>query len=236
VVMAPTDYTYLDYYQSTDHSHEPVAIGGFVPLTKVYGYEPIPSALTPAQAHHVLGAQCQLWTEYMPNGRHVEYMAFPRVCALAEVAWSLKSQRDFTDFSARLRPHLERLDALDVNYRPLDGPATAPISTWKSGQMSETFTAHSWPLTVKVGPGDYTVTFSYTDGSCRLDIKWVEFVQGDTVIARDEHPAHTGANSVGNVYTLHVNHALSGQKTVLRAMVRTDGGTDSAGEIRLAKG
>ena len=119
VVMAPYHYTYLDYYQSEDRAKEPLAIGGFLPLEKVYGYEPIPAALNAEQARHVLGAQCQLWTEYIPNPQHLEYMAFPRLCALAEVTWSPAARKDYADFNARLRTHLARLDVIGVNYRPL---------------------------------------------------------------------------------------------------------------------
>ena len=91
----------------------------FLPLEKVYGYEPIPAALNAEQARHVLGAQCQLWTEYIPNPQHLEYMAFPRLCALAEVTWSPAARKDYADFNARLRTHLARLDVIGVNYRPL---------------------------------------------------------------------------------------------------------------------
>jgi hexosaminidase len=120
VVMSPNTSTYLDYYQSEDRSKEPLAIGGFVPLEKVYAYEPIPSALTPDEARHVLGAQAQLWTEYMPHTRDVEYMAFPRLCALAEAVWTPGAAKDYIDFTQRLQTHLKRLSILDVNYRPLD--------------------------------------------------------------------------------------------------------------------
>ncbi|MBO0890130.1 MAG: beta-N-acetylhexosaminidase [Acidothermales bacterium] len=121
VVMTPTAYTYFDYYQSDD-PREPAAIGGHLPLAHAYAYEPVPSALNEEEAAHVLGSQCQLWTEYMPDPRHVEYMAFPRACAFAEALWSPRERRSFDGFSARLASHLARLDALDVNYRPLDGP------------------------------------------------------------------------------------------------------------------
>jgi len=120
VVMAPEPHMYLDHYQSKDPG-EPAAIGGFTPIEMVYGYEPIPKGLTPDEAKHVLGAQAQLWTEYMPNGRHVEYMAWPRLCALAEVVWSPKEARDFKRFQGRLIPHLDRLKVLDVNFRPYVG-------------------------------------------------------------------------------------------------------------------
>jgi hexosaminidase len=119
VVMAPQKPTYFDHYQSKD-PREPMAIGGHNPLADVYAYEPIPAALTAAEAAHVLGAQAQLWTEYMPDARHVEYMTWPRLCAMAEVLWSPREARDPADFQRRLREHLERLRALDVNFRPLD--------------------------------------------------------------------------------------------------------------------
>jgi hexosaminidase len=119
VVMAPNTYTYLDYYQSEDRAKEPLAIGGFLPLEKVYGYEPIPAALTAEQGAHVLGAQCQLWSEYIPTPKHLEYMTFPRLCALAEVVWSPAGRKDYAGFLERLKPHLARLDTIGVNYRPL---------------------------------------------------------------------------------------------------------------------
>jgi hexosaminidase len=117
--MAPGSHTYFDHYQSADTAAEPLAIGGFLPLDTVYAYEPIPAALTPEEARHVLGAQGQLWTEYIPDAKRAEYMAFPRACALAEVLWTPREQKDYADFLRRLAPHLERLAVLDVNYHPL---------------------------------------------------------------------------------------------------------------------
>jgi hexosaminidase len=119
VVMAPHQHTYLDGYQIENQEAEPLAIGGHLPLEKVYAYEPIPSDLTAEEAKHVMGGQGQLWTEYMKTPEHVEYMAYPRACALAEVLWSQKTERDFTEFQTRLKPHLRFLDLLQVNYRPL---------------------------------------------------------------------------------------------------------------------
>lgn len=118
VVMAPNSHTYFDYYQSRDRANEPLAIGGFLPIDTVYAFEPVPAELTSDQAKHILGAQAQLWTEYIPTPRHAEYMAYPRLTALSEVLWTSKQRRDFADFSRRLPAHLLRLDALDVNYRP----------------------------------------------------------------------------------------------------------------------
>ena len=119
VVMAPTSHTYFDYYQGPAES-EPLAIGGNLPLAKVYAYDPIPAAIAPDKAHHVLGVQGQLWGEYIATAEHLNYMAYPRAAALAEVAWSAQAGKDYERFLARLRHHTERLRVLGVNYRPLD--------------------------------------------------------------------------------------------------------------------
>ncbi|MEN6335167.1 MAG: beta-N-acetylhexosaminidase, partial [Phycisphaerales bacterium] len=119
VVMAPTSHTYFDYYQGPPAS-EPKAIGGDVPLAKVYAYEPVPAALTAEQAKHVLGGQAQLWGEYISTASHRQYMTYPRAAALAEVLWSRPQDRNYDGFLARLTEHLKRLKALGVNYRPLD--------------------------------------------------------------------------------------------------------------------
>ncbi len=119
VVMAPTSHTYLDYYQSKDES-EPLGIGGFLPIERVYEFEPVPEQLSKKEARHILGAQAQLWTEYIKTPEHLQYMAFPRGCAIAEVVWTPKERRGFEEFMKRLPAHLERLGAMGVNYRPLD--------------------------------------------------------------------------------------------------------------------
>jgi hexosaminidase len=125
VVMTPSSHVYFDYYQGPE-DEEPLAIGGFTPLDTVYAFEPVPEELDPRHAHHVLGAQANVWTEYMKTPDHVEYMALPRMAALAEVVWSPREARDAESFLARLEAHLARLDALDVRYRPLDGGGTPP--------------------------------------------------------------------------------------------------------------
>ena len=121
VVMAPTSNTYLDYYQSRNTEGEPLAIGGFLPIEAVYAFEPVPADLEPQFRSHILGAQAQLWTEYMPGPKQVEYMAFPRLTALAEVLWTRPERKDYRDFLHRLDAHLQRLSVLDVAFRPL-GP------------------------------------------------------------------------------------------------------------------
>jgi hexosaminidase len=120
VVMTPTSNTYFDYYQSQNTVSGPLAIGGFLPLDTVYAFEPVPASFDGAQAAHILGTQGQIWTEYQRTPKNVEYMVFPRLVALAEVAWTPRALKNFADFSARLAKHLTRLSILDVNYRKPD--------------------------------------------------------------------------------------------------------------------
>ena len=130
VVMVPNDFTYFDHYQGP-REREPHAIGGFTDIKEVYGYEPIPKVMNAQAARHVLGSQFQLWSEYFPHTRHVEYMAFPRACAMSEVLWSPKESRNYGGFMSRLPFHLDRLTALDVNFRKLD-PVQGGRSTEKN--------------------------------------------------------------------------------------------------------
>ncbi|UFH56112.1 beta-N-acetylhexosaminidase [Spirosoma sp. KNUC1025] len=116
VVMSPTTYCYLDYYQA-DPKTQPVEIGGFLPLEKVYSFNPsVTDSLTADQAKHVLGVQANVWSEYLPTTHYVEYMAYPRLIAIAETAWTPGEAKNFDDFKQRLEAHKKRLDYLNVNY------------------------------------------------------------------------------------------------------------------------
>lgn len=115
VVMTPGGYCYFDYYQG-DPVNEPLAIGGYTTVEKVYSYEPTPAVLDLSEVPYVLGAQGNVWTEYIADPKHVEYMVFPRICALAEVLWTDSSLRNFPDFRDRLVKHFNLLDKLDINY------------------------------------------------------------------------------------------------------------------------
>ena len=122
VVMCPEQYVYLDHRQSADPD-EPIPVGGVHTLEDVYGYEPVPAGLRGPAVAHVLGAQAQVWTEYLDSASRIDYAAFPRLAAFAEVVWSPADARDVADFRRRLTgEHLARLDALGVAYRPLAGP------------------------------------------------------------------------------------------------------------------
>jgi hexosaminidase len=115
-IMTPTDYCYLDYNQG-DPKREPLNIGGFLPLEKAYGYDPIPKELKGEEEKYILGGQANVWTEYISTPDYLEYMVFPRLLALSEVLWSPAESKDYPSFQRRLLYHFGRLDQQDVHYR-----------------------------------------------------------------------------------------------------------------------
>ncbi|MDH6110752.1 hexosaminidase [Kitasatospora sp. MAP12-15] len=125
VVMCPEQQVYLDHRQAVGPD-EPIPVGWVRTLEDVYRFEPVPASLDPVSAAHVIGAQANLWTEFTDDARDLDYRAFPRLAAFAEVAWSAlptdPAARDWPGFERRMRTHYARLDALGVEYRPPGGP------------------------------------------------------------------------------------------------------------------
>lgn len=115
VVMTPTSHCYFDYYQGKPEL-EPLAIGGYLPLEKVYAFEPVPAELNAEEGKFVIGVQANLWTEYVPTPEHADYMTFPRLCALSEVAWSPAEKKEFAGFAQRLNHHLNFLKANSIGF------------------------------------------------------------------------------------------------------------------------
>jgi hexosaminidase len=118
VVMSPTSHCYLDHYQAPQG--EPKAFGGLLTLETAYSFEPIPPEFDASQSRHVLGLQGNVWTEYMPDMRQVEYMTWPRAAALAEVGWTAVSRKKWADFQRRIATDLQRLRTRGATFRPLD--------------------------------------------------------------------------------------------------------------------
>jgi len=115
VVMTPGTPCYFDHYQGPQ-DQEPLAIGGYNPINKVYDFNPVPKELDAAAAKHILGGQANLWTEFVPNFKHAEYMTFPRIAAMAEALWSPKEVRNWDDFSRRIQSIMKRYDQMGINY------------------------------------------------------------------------------------------------------------------------
>lgn len=116
VIMTPNSYLYFDFYQGRNVSKEPLAIGGYIPVERVYMYSPVPSALTREEARHILGAQANLWTEYIDNFAHVQYMVLPRWAALAENQWRNPAVKDYDKFLQALEPLMTVYDNAGYNY------------------------------------------------------------------------------------------------------------------------
>jgi hexosaminidase len=121
VIMAPIQYTYF-WWNQGDPKTEPLSAGDYLPMEKVYGFEPVDSSLTPGEAKYIIGAHGTAWAEYLENEAKVEYMVFPRMSALAEVVWSPKQARNWKDFVARMPKQFKRYDERKINYAktPLD--------------------------------------------------------------------------------------------------------------------
>ena len=138
VIMTPGEYVYFDHAQL--QNDDSLTIGGYLPLDKVYQYEPVPHGLTDDQAKHIWGAQANVWSEYMSNPRKVEYMLFPRLSALSEVLWSPKEQRSWPDFEQRLQTQYKRYELWDANYYrnympPSDTLVRQKLALWQDSKF-----------------------------------------------------------------------------------------------------
>ena len=116
VIMSPTTFMYFDYYQTKDTENEPLAIGGYLPLEKVYSLEPVPEALNAHEAKHIIGVQANLWTEYIGTYSHVEYMELPRMAALSEVQWTLSEEKNYENFLQRIPQMVKTYEMKGYNY------------------------------------------------------------------------------------------------------------------------
>src|SRR5215469_13242596 len=154
VIMSPTDFCYLDYNQG-DPQREPPSIGGYLPLAKVYSYDPVPKELTSEEQKHILGVQGNVWGEYISTPEHLEYMTFPRLFALAEVGWSPLEGKNYDDFRRRLPYQLSRLERQGVNYRVPEPDG-----------LNDFYTASQDHATVELRPITPSSRINYTlDGS-----------------------------------------------------------------------
>lgn len=115
VIMTANSHLYLDYYQGSPEN-EPLAIGGFLPLEKVYAFDPIPNELSKEEEKFIIGVQGNLWTEYIPSPSQAEYMLFPRALAVAELGWSTHENKEYPNFAERVQKHFSKLEELNVNY------------------------------------------------------------------------------------------------------------------------
>lgn len=235
VVTSLTRYVYFDYSNDT------------TPLQRVYSFEPMPMGLDPGQAKHILGPEACLWTETKPTDAVADEFLWPRVCALAEVAWSSASSRDWPDFKARLlAAHFARLAQMGLGApeSPLGNSVRqaliersnfdwgARIGSWDPKTVSEQWQTHDWDVTSNVrGPGRYTLRLNYESGAHGLATASVQLLEDGRLIAQDVHDGWAGGVSRDRTYTLSLKAYDPKAHYAVRVRLRSDGGTDSHGAL-----
>jgi hexosaminidase len=136
VVMSPGSHCYFDHYQG-EPKNEPIAFGGYTNVEKVYSFNPIPKELSEEESKYILGAQANVWTEYINTPEHVEYMVFPRIAALAEVLWGTSNPNEYKVFETRLIQHFERYEKKGINYSKAIFEVTSKVNPAENGVAFE---------------------------------------------------------------------------------------------------
>lgn len=255
VVMTPNASCYFDHYQSLDYATEPVAIGCYTPLKAVYDFDPVPPQLKVEYWSHVLGGQACVWSEYIASRSYLEYMSFPRLCALAEVVWSPKDMRDWRSFTSRLSANERRFDVLGINYRR---ERSIQIGEWTASKVSVNGTILEWDITpilahpdrshlvlddvlrpstegLLAEPGKCHVVFDQQSGDT-LKISRVDILKDGHVIASDVHDGLAGVDprdliSRDVAYILSVPYCMSGAHYTVRAHVASATPNGSTGIV-----
>jgi hexosaminidase len=241
VVMCPDTNCYVNYIECSNLNYEPQFIVGSTPsysaINAVYNFNPIPANLPAQYDTNILGAQCNLWTEYVPGFENVMFKMFPRACAMAEITWTPTASQNLTSFIQRLTNDEQRLAQLGINY---DHEIIPQIGTWSTNIVPATYTTWQWNITTNVtAAGEIDVNFCYTNGNNGLNIAWTSLLQNGTEIDRDTHYGFaqkgTAAAVTTNqtVYVLHLPAYKSGATYSIDASVQGIGGTNSSGIVFL---
>ena len=233
VVMAPNGINYYEMTNANTILDEPYFQVGSAPATNsllnVYTYEPVPANLDPAYASYILGAQCNLWTEFVPSALNVQYKMFPRLCAEAEVTWTPKAQKNYADFINRLAIHEQRLAQMGVNY---NHESITQIGSWGPSVSTSAVTV-SYNITPYVTKaGEIDVSFAYTSGSDGINVYWVKLLENGTQIDMNTFTGFAGlglytqtGNSLGGVayYIVHLPWFHPGSTYTIQASIAEHG-------------
>ena len=238
VVMAPSATLYINKWETATNtsgggviwSNEPPGQSGLCTLTNVYGYEPIPATLPAAYTNFILGAEGPTWSEWIPSLQNMEFRMFPRLCAIAEVDWTVPALKNWTDFTNRLEKHKLRLRKLGVNFNPYGPPPQ--LGAWTSAQTPAAYATLSWDITSSVTTrGEVDVSFCWKTGTNGLDIAWAALLENCVELDRDPHAGFTGATPTRPAYVLRLPARRLGATYTLQASVQGRGGTNSNGIV-----
>lgn len=235
VVHTAVSPFYLDSYQSKDPGEPGALYQGPFTAEQIHRFNLFPDSLTPEGRGNILGAQCQLWTELMPRTDDVEYQAFPRACALAELTWTAPERRADTDeFMVRLAGHGARLTAMGLNHRRSAPPASLK---WTPAFLTA---SRPWVVALpaetraKLLAGEtLTLHFAYQEGAHGLDVTAVELLADGKAVAEDRHDGFTGTHPRQADYQLKLPAGSKPERVELKVTAKGSGGDDSHGEIRL---
>ena len=211
VVMTPDTICYVNYVEGTNLNYEPPFIVGGAPsyssISNVYSFNPLPSSLPAQYKTNILGAQCTLFTEYVPSYENVMFKMFPRLSAMAEVTWTPTASQNYTNFISRLAADEQRLSQMAVNYNQETIPQ---IGTWGPAQVPTSYSTMQWDITTNVTiAGEIDVSFCYTNGANGLNIAWTSLLQNGTEIDRDTHGGiaqNTNPAGVATNLTTYILH------------------------------
>ena len=193
VIMAFQKSLYLCYYPSLDRTPALRAYRVCLPIEQVYAFDPVPATLDDAGRRHIIGTEACVWTPDIAGLPDTEKMTFPRLSAVAEIAWTPQAMRQWDDFSRRLTGESRRLDAEGLQYWHDND---REIGRWKSADVKGGDTVLQWDATAAVkGPGKYRVSLSYLKGHRGLTLHWVALLADGKEIVRDTHPGFTGNSS-----------------------------------------
>ena len=219
------------------NSNEPPGQSGLVLLTNVYALEPTNSITSPyaAYTNYVVGAEGPCWTEWIPSLLNMEFRMYPRLCAIAEVDWTMPALKNWSDFTNRLVTQKLRLAQAGINFNPYGTPPQ--LGTWAPGNVPSSYTTLNWDITSTVtNAGEITASFCWRTGVNGLDIAWAALLENGVEIDRDTHTGFTGTNAPvisppRGVYILRLPARRPGATYTLSASVQGHGGTASSGTI-----
>ena len=224
VVMSPGSHCYFDHYQG-EPKNEPIAFGGYTNVEKVYSFNPIPKELSAEESKYILGAQANLWTEYINTPEHVEYMIFPRIAALSEVVWGTSNPNKYKEFEKRLMQHFEMYDKKGINYSRAIFEVTSKVQPAENGVAFELKSANSTGIKYTTdGSEPKANSIAYEKPilvTKNQTIKAAHFEEGKAKSATIEQPffiTKSTGKKIELVHQPHENYGIGGSFTLVDGM------------------